>query len=124
MGVRQARNAAAFALEIFFKIHAGIELRHLVAVAVEQERLALGELADAALGRLAPPRMVDVGVDVGEKAVLGRPRLHPRRRGRLLDEADFYDRLDALEAILPRHDQADGRAVLVRQRLAVEADRE
>src|SRR2546430_8911106 len=43
------------------------------------------------------------------------------RSGLSGDELDFHDRLDAFVAILPRHDQADGRTVLSGQRLAVNA---
>ena len=50
-------------LEVGFQVHAGIEARHLIGIAVEGQRLlALGEqpaAADAALGGLAPARMVD-----------------------------------------------------------------
>ncbi len=104
----------------------GVEARHLLAVAVErQRRPALGQqsaLADAPFGRLAPARMIDLRVDVGIEAVLAGVLLLPGDRRLLVGEADAHDRLDALEAVLPRHHQPDRRAVLVGQRLAVEAD--
>src|SRR3546814_5737694 len=65
--------------------------------------------------------MVDVRVDVAEEAVFRRLQVVPGGFGHLLDELDFHDRLDALEAVLPRHHQAQRRAVLLRQRLAVQA---
>jgi hypothetical protein len=40
-------------------------------------------------------------------------------RGCTLDEADADERLAALEAVLPRHDQPQWRAVLRRQHFAV-----
>src|SRR5262249_26987191 len=53
---------------------------------------------------------------------LPRGGLVPRGRRLVLRETDPYDGLRALETILPRHDYADRRAVLVRQHLAVHAD--
>ena len=44
--------------------------RDLLGVAVEGQRRAARELADAALGRLAPARVVDRGIHVGVEAVL------------------------------------------------------
>ncbi len=40
----------------------------------------------------------------------------------LIDERDFHDRLDALESVLPRHNQADRRTVLVGQFVAIKSD--
>ena len=88
------------------------------------QRLALEELANPPLARLAPARMVDFGIHVRVEAVFLRRRLVPGRRRLLLREPDLHDRLDALEAVLPRHHEPQRRAVLVRQRLAVQADRE
>jgi hypothetical protein len=61
-------------LKVFLEIHAAVETGDLVSIAVEHERgLALVEerSADAALGLLAPAWMVDIGVYVGIKTVLG-----------------------------------------------------
>src|SRR5262249_40913440 len=44
------------------------------------------------------------------------------RRRLFLDEADLRDRLGALEAVLPRHHEAQRRAVLVGQLIAVQTD--
>src|SRR3546814_4585654 len=68
------------------------------------EQLA-GLAGDAAFGLLAPARVVDVRVDVAEEAVFRRLQVVPGGFGHLLDELDFHDRLDALEAVLPRHHQ-------------------
>ena len=68
--------------------------------------------------------MFDLGIDVRVEAVGLGPSRCSRKSGLLLDELDLDDRLDALEAVLPRHDEADRRAVLVHQRLAIETDGE
>src|SRR5690606_34407688 len=75
---------------------------------------------DAPFGLLAPARMVNVRVDVAVEAVLARLQPIPGGRRHALGEADGDDRLDALEAVLPRHHQPQRRAVLLRQRLAVQ----
>src|SRR5689334_4862353 len=111
----RAVDAAAGMLVVGLEIEAGVEACHLLAVAVEhQRRSPLHEqsaLADAALGGLAPARVVDVWIDVGIKAVLARVLHVPGAGGLLLGEADAHDRLDALEAILPRHHQPHWRAI-------------
>src|SRR3989304_8529039 len=115
-------------LEELLQIHAGIQARDLAGVTVEHERLALGSedtvLADAALGGLAPARMVDLRVDVRVETVLVRCGFFPGDSGLLFDEADAYDRLGALETVLPRAHEADRGAVLVRQHLIVESHRD
>ena len=96
------------------------------AVTIERlRRNAIGEqlarrARDAAFGLLAPARMVDGRIDVGEEPVFLRLQRVPGGFRHLLDELDAHDRLDALEPVLPRHDQPQRRAVLLRQRLAVE----
>src|SRR5262245_24909530 len=100
-------------LVVLLEIHPGVQARDLLAVAVEHQRLPPEELADAPFGGLGPARMVDRRVDVREKAVFLRDRFLPRVQRLLLDEADPDDRFRALEAILPRHDDAERRAVLL-----------
>ena len=68
--------------------------------------------------------MVDRGVDVGIEAVFARSGQFPRGLRLLLGKADFHDRLSALEPVFPWHHHPHGRAVLVRQRFAVKAERE
>ena len=68
--------------------------------------------------------MVHGRVDVGVEAVLLGGGLLPGRLRLLGHEADAHDGLGALEAVLPRDHDPDGRAVLVRQHLAVHAHRE
>ena len=48
----------------------------------------------------------------------------PERARLLARQLDLHDRLGALVAVLPGHDQAHGRAVLPQQRLAVDAGRQ
>src|SRR2546423_777799 len=55
---------------VLLEVHAGVHARDLSAVTVEHQRFSLEELADAALGRLAPPWMVDVRIHVRVEAVL------------------------------------------------------
>jgi hypothetical protein len=47
----------AASLKVFLQVHAGVEVSHLVGIAIEHERFALGELADPPLTRLAPTLM-------------------------------------------------------------------
>ena len=65
--------------------------------------------------------MVDVGVDVGVEAVLVAADLVPGGLGLLVEEVEADDGLSGFEAVLPGHDDADGRAVLIGQDLAVAA---
>src|SRR5688572_10748497 len=83
--------------EPLLQVEAGVHAGHLVGIAVEQARRnALGEelaggAGDAPLGLLAPARMVDVRVDVGEEAVLAGLEFVPGGLGHLLDEIDGDD---------------------------------
>ena len=99
---------------ILLEIHPRVEAGHLIAVAVEHQRLAAQELADPAFGGLGPARMVDRRVHVRVEAVFLRRRFLPRVERLLLGELDLDDRLDVLEAVLPGHGQPQRRAVLVR----------
>jgi hypothetical protein len=84
-------------------------------------RAILEEPGKANFFRLAPARMIDRRVDVGVEPVLRRHGELPRTDGLLLDHSDLHDRLDALEAVLPRHDEANRRAILIRQHFVVQA---
>ncbi len=53
------------------EVHPCIEAGHLVDVAVEQQGIASAELAEPPLPRLAPPRVFDLRVHVGIKAIPG-----------------------------------------------------
>src|SRR5688572_32978122 len=103
------------------QVHAAVEVRDRVGVPVEGQGGAARELPDAALAGLAPARMIDLGVHVGVKAVFFGAGAVPSGARLLLDEADFYDRFGAFEAVLPRYYQAQRRAVLPRQGRSVQA---
>src|ERR1041384_6099621 len=64
------RSLSFMALEILAQVHALIQRCDLIAVAVKGKRFALREFSDAALGRLAPARVIDLGVDVGKRFAL------------------------------------------------------
>src|SRR5438552_17117081 len=110
-GSRQTTQTVAFSATRFrrlnglielLEIHARVERRDLVGVAVEHEGLATAELADPPLGRLAPARMADLGVDVRVEPVFRRCRHVPGGLRLVGHEADPDEGLGALEAILPR----------------------
>src|SRR6266542_222379 len=111
-------------LVIFLEVHSLVQTCHLLTVAVEHERLSAKKFADAPFAGLAPARMIDFRIDIRVKAVFLGLHHVPRRGRLLLDEAQFDNRLDALKAVLPRHDQAHRGAVLRRQNFAIQADRE
>src|SRR5262245_55255598 len=67
------------------EVHAGVEARDLVGVAVEHERLAREELADSPLLRLTPARVIDGRIHIGVEAVLVRVVLLPRIQRLFLD---------------------------------------
>src|SRR5262245_50945836 len=67
--------------------------------------------------------MIDRWIDVGVEPIGLRILALPCVDRLPLHEAELHDRLDALEPVLPRDDQSNRCAVLVRQDLAVESDR-
>src|SRR6185437_6995337 len=101
------------------QVHSRVQVRHLIRVPVEHERFLTSKLADAALARLRPARMIHRRIDVRVEAIFVRRRDLPRVQRLFVDERDPRDRLDALEAVLPRHDQPEGCAILVRQHLSI-----
>ncbi len=68
--------------------------------------------------------MVDGGVHITIEAVFARIGLVPACRRLLVGKRDPHDRLDRLEAIFPRHHEAQRRAVLVWQHLAIDPGRD
>ena len=60
-------------------------------------------------------------IDVGEEVVFVRNDIVPKGVRFLGDQLDLDDRLDALEAVLPRRDETQRGAVLRRKRVAVDA---
>ena len=63
---------------IRLQTHAFVEIRYLFTVAIERQRLASFQFANAAFGALGPAGMIDIRVDVGVKTVLVRGRRHPQ----------------------------------------------
>src|SRR6188472_1541699 len=86
---------------VLLQIQTGIEALDLFGVAVEHQSLALEELADSTLARLAPAGMVHVRVHVRIEPVLLRRRQLPAVHRLSFGEPDLHDRLGALEAVLP-----------------------
>src|SRR5262244_97193 len=95
------RRRSSMGSIVLLQVHPGVKAGYLLAVAVEHERVALEKVAQAALLGLGPARVIDLGIDVGVKAVFNRVGQVPRRGGHFLDELDFDDGLDAFEAVLP-----------------------
>src|SRR5438552_8885497 len=124
LSLGRAATAPRATSVVLLQVHAGVPARNLSAVTVEHQRFSLEELADAALGRLAPPWMVDVRIHVRVEAVLVGGLILPRVEGLLLDEADHHDPLDALEPVPPRDDETERRAVLIGQHFAVQTHTE
>src|SRR4029450_3396934 len=91
-------------------------------IAVERQRLAAEELPEPTFRLLAPAWVIDVGIHVRKESIFRRPRLLPGVVRLILDELHPHDRLDALEAVLPRYDQTNRRAVLIWQYFTVKAD--
>src|SRR5438034_10165832 len=87
------RNPQSAISVVLAEIESGVQRSDLIAVAVEHDRPAAQELADAALGALAPSRMIDAGVDVRVEAVFVRRLLLPRVERLPLDELHPHDRL-------------------------------
>src|SRR5215472_13970653 len=89
---------------IDLEVHAVVEARDLLAVAVEHQGLALAEFAEPALAGLAPAGMIYRRVDVGVEAVFARIGDIPGAARHPALQFDFDDAFDALEAVLPRDD--------------------
>src|SRR3984885_8872583 len=127
-GTPQIRQASAPSVsatsEVFPQIHPTVETGYLRRVAIERERrLPPPECAraDETLACLAPARMIDRRVDVGQETILVGGGARPGGARCLFREFDADDGLDALEAVLPGDDQPQRRAVLIRQHLAVQS---
>src|SRR5262245_11873150 len=96
-----------------------VEVGNVFAITVEQQRRLALAGADELFRRLAPAWMRDLRIDVGPEAVFRRLQRLPVALRPLVGEGEAHDRLDRLEAILPRHRQPDRRAHLLGHRLAV-----
>src|SRR4030067_1356004 len=99
----------------FAQVHATVERRDLVGVAIEWQRRTLSEFAETPLLGLAPARVIDCRVHVCIETVLTRRGLAPAGGRLLLGETDTHDRLAALQPVLPRHHQPQRGAGLIRQ---------
>ena len=106
------------------KIEVFIEVRDVFAIAIEHQRFLFAgknTAADTPFSRLAPSWVIHGRIHVGVKTVLPSSGhvpagLRPRRH-----EFDLHDTLNALKAVFPGHDQTNRRAVLIRDRLTVNA---
>src|SRR5882724_2332264 len=118
---RMARTLQARSV-IFLQIHPIVKAGDLIAVAVEHERVAPENFAEAALRSLAPAWMVHGWIHVRVKAVLLGGVAVPGSGRLLLLEADSHDGFDALVAVFPGHHDAHRSPVLIRQGLAIHSD--
>ena len=98
-----------------------IQLRHPFPVAVVRQRRSAFAGIDQFLRRLRPAGMWRVWVDVRRKVVFPGAVAIPESCRPFGGEFDLDDRLDALETVLPRHDEAQRRAMLFGQRMTVDA---
>src|SRR4029450_6337335 len=60
--VRPRRAIGDRGLVVLLQVHARVERRDLIAVAVERQSFPAAELADASLGGLAPARVIHSGI--------------------------------------------------------------
>src|SRR6185312_3391856 len=88
-----------------------VEIGDVFAVSVEDQRRPPLAGADHLLARLAPARMRHRRIDVGPEAVFGGLQRLPQADRPLLHEREAHDRLDRLEAVLPRHREPQRRAL-------------
>src|SRR6266404_9183665 len=106
------------------QIHSLVKMANLVRIAIEQKGRARAILADTVLHPLAIAWVRDIGIYVGIKPVRCRPLYVPGRRGLIRHQTNLHNRLDALESVFPGRNQANWRAILRRQRLAIEPRRQ
>src|SRR6266508_759756 len=112
---RDRSRPQAFVLQPFVKIG------DVFAIAVEDKRRLALVASDQFFRGLAPTRMRHLRIDVCPEAVLGCLQRLPVALRPLVGEAEAHDRLDRLEAVFPRHRQAQRRALNFRYRFAVGA---
>src|SRR4051794_9531529 len=105
MAANACSSLSCLVLEVGAQVHPRVEMGNLAGVAIEGECPSPTGLADALLGRLAPAGMIDVRVHIGVKPVFIGRTLVPSRGRERGDQLDFHNGLDALESVLPRHDQ-------------------
>ncbi len=95
----------------------------MLGVAVKFQRFALEEFAQAALGSLTPQR-IHFWIHIRVEPIHARDGEALSCGWLLFDEADPCNRFDAFEPVLPGRYQADRRAILIRQNLAVQTEAE
>src|ERR1700688_4752337 len=100
-------------LVVFLEVHSIVQVRDLIAVAVEHQRGALENFAESAFFRLTPTRMIDIRIYVGVKTILLRSHAIPGGRRLFTDKTDLHNGSYAFVAILPRHNDAHRGAVLI-----------
>src|SRR5271165_205799 len=101
-----------------------IEISNKLAITIEQQRGTALVQSDQLLRGLAPAWMRHLWVDVCPEAVLGGLQCLPIALWPLIGEIEADDRFDRLEAVFPRHREAQRRALLLRHRLAISAGNE
>src|SRR5712691_1720826 len=106
------------------QIHSLVKMANLLRIAIEQKGRARAILADAVLHPLAIAWVRDIRIHVGIKPVRRRPLYVPGRRGLIRHQTNLHNRLDALESVFPGRNQANWRAILRRQRLAIKPRRQ
>src|SRR6476661_5991655 len=105
----------AFAVQTF------VQIGDVLVVTVEQERRPPLAGADDLFARLAPARMRHLRIDVGPEAILRRLQCLPHALRTLVGETETHDRLDRLEAVLPRQGEPQRCTVLPRERMSIGA---
>src|SRR5277367_5042771 len=113
-----------WALEIFLQVHARVQTGDLVAVAIEHQGRPAQKLAEAALLGLAPARVIDFRIYVRIETVFPRIRDVPSRARLNFYDFNFDQRFRTFESVFPGNDQADGSAILIRERFVVHSYRE
>ena len=105
-----------------FQVHTIVERCDFISVTVEHKSFVHENFTEAALGSLAPARVIDVRIHVGVETVFVWSLAIPRGgRFRRL-QTDFHDGLDAFVAVLPGNDHAHRGAVLIGKSFAVHTD--
>src|SRR5689334_12343948 len=93
--MRLKLERAAGILVVGLEVEPAIKARHLLSITVEHQGWpALHEqpaFADPPFRRLAPARVIDVGIDVGVKTIFAGVLQVPGARRLLVGEADPHD---------------------------------
>src|SRR6185295_10120384 len=101
-----------------------VEARDVFAVTVEKKCRPTLTRPDDLFSCLAPAWMRYFRVDVRPEPIFGSLQRLPEALRARVRKSKTHDRLDGLESVLPRHGQAQRRAMLTRKRMPVGARRE